>query len=157
MNHALIKGFAINALAAAVAACGGGDSGSDDSATGTASFGLTDAAVDSVQEVNITVVGVELHSGEGDRIGFEVENPEKLGNINLLDLQNGSVETLLTDQELPAGGSASFTIDFDVRKSLINPPGLENYLLKPVLRLVDNTEPPPCAGAFQRAPARSSA
>lgn len=187
MNHALIKGFGITALAAAVAACGGGSSGSDDSATGTASFGLTDAAVDSVQEVNITVVGVELQPAEGDRISFDVENPENLENINLLDLQNGSVETLLTDQELPAGdyewirlklgdestfsvvddnggtndlfipsgntrglqtsgfvvpagGSASFTIDFDVRKSLVNPPGLESYLLKPVLRLVDNAE-----------------
>lgn len=186
MNHALIKGFGITALAAAVAACGGGGS-SDSESTGTMSLGLTDAAVDSVQEVNITVVGVELQPAEGDRISFDVDNPENLENINLLDLQNGSVETLLTDRELPAGdyewirlklgdestfsvvddnggtndlfipsgntrglqtsgfvvpagGSASFTIDFDVRKSLVNPPGLESYLLKPVLRLVDNAE-----------------
>lgn len=182
MNQPL-KLFTVAALASAIAACGA--SGSDGEATGTASFSLTDAAVDSVQEVNITVVAVELQPADGDRISFEVENPD-LENINLLNLQNGAVESLLDDQELPAGeyewirlklgdestfsviddnggtnglfvpsgdqrglqtsgftvpagGSASFTIDFDVRKSLINPPGLNRYLLKPVLRLVDNS------------------
>jgi hypothetical protein len=187
MNNALVKGFGITALAAAVAACGGSGSGSSEPATGTASFNLTDAAVDSVQEVNITVIGVELQPADGERISFDLENPENLENINLLDLQNGKVEGLISDQELPAGeyqwirlklgeeetfsvlddgglthglfvpsgdtrglqtsgfvvpagGSVDFTIDFDVRKSLVNPPGLDRYLLKPVLRLVDNTE-----------------
>ncbi|KPP99204.1 DUF4382 domain-containing protein [Marinobacter sp. HL-58] len=184
MNHSL-KVFTVTALASALAACGGGGSGDGDS-TGTASFDLTDAAVDSVQAVNITVVGVELQPADGERISFDVENPD-LENINLLDLQNGSVEALLSDQELPAGeyewirlklgdqstftviddnggtndlfvpsgdqrglqtsgfvvpagGTVNFTIDFDVRKSLVNPPGLNSYLLKPVLRLVDNAE-----------------
>jgi uncharacterized protein DUF4382 len=187
MNNALIKGFGVTALAAAISACGGSSGSGGDSATGTASFGLTDAAVDSVQAVNITVVAVELKPTDGSSIRFDVENPENLSNINLLDLQNGSVETLLDDQELPAGeyewirlklgdgstfsviddnggtndlfipsgstrglqttgfvipagGDVNFTIDFDVRKSLINPPGLDSYLLKPVLRLVDNSE-----------------
>lgn len=37
------------------------------------------------------------------------------------------------------GGVTDFTIDFDLRRSVIAPPGLApNYLLKPVLRLVDN-------------------
>lgn len=42
---------------------------------------------------------------------------------------------------VPAGGSASFTIDFDLRKSIANPQGpfLDTYFLRPALRLVDNT------------------
>ena len=38
-----------------------------------------------------------------------------------------------------AGSVSNFTIDFDLRKSVIAPPGqAPNYLLKPVLRMVDN-------------------
>jgi hypothetical protein len=38
-----------------------------------------------------------------------------------------------------AGSTSNFTIDFDLRKSVIAPPGQSpNYLLKPVLRIVDN-------------------
>lgn len=186
MKYALVKGVSVAALAAAISACGGG--GSDSDSTGTLSLGLTDAAVDSVQEVNITVTGVELQPADGERISFAVDNPENLENINLLSLQNGAVEALLAGQELPAGdyewirlklgdastfsviddnggtnglfipsgasrglqtsgftvpagGTASFTIDFDVRKSLLEPSGLGgDYLLKPILRLVDNTQ-----------------
>ncbi|GGX50487.1 DUF4382 domain-containing protein [Saccharospirillum salsuginis] len=39
---------------------------------------------------------------------------------------------------IPANGSASFTIDFDLRKSVIKT-GNGQYKLKPTLRLVDNT------------------
>lgn len=41
------------------------------------------------------------------------------------------------------GGENNFTIDFDVRKSIVNPKGASNgadYFLKPALRLVDNLE-----------------
>jgi hypothetical protein len=38
-----------------------------------------------------------------------------------------------------AGSVSNFTIDFDLRKSVIAPPGqAPNYILKPVLRIVDN-------------------
>jgi len=38
-----------------------------------------------------------------------------------------------------AGSVSDFTIDFDLRKSVIAPPGrAPNYILKPVLRIVDN-------------------
>lgn len=188
-----IRLFTISALAAGVAACGGGGSSSD--STGTASFALTDAAVDSVNSVNITVVAVELKPRGGKTLSFDVEDPESLENINLLDLQHGTIKTLLNDQELPAGeyewirlklgdestfsvvndqgakhdlfipsgstrglqtsgfvvpegGMVDFTIDFDVRKSLIAPPGLGSYLLKPVLRLVDNSDVGTIAGSI---------
>jgi hypothetical protein len=40
-----------------------------------------------------------------------------------------------------AGQVTDFTIDFELRKSVIHPPGLgDPYLLKPVLRLVNNLE-----------------
>jgi hypothetical protein len=39
------------------------------------------------------------------------------------------------------GGTTSFTIDFDLRRSVIAPPGqAPNYLLKPVLRIIDNLQ-----------------
>jgi len=39
------------------------------------------------------------------------------------------------------GGRTDFTIDFDLRRSIIAPPGLDpNLLLKPVLRIVDNLQ-----------------
>lgn len=39
------------------------------------------------------------------------------------------------------GGENNFTIDFDVRKSIVNPQGGEaDYYLKPALRLIDNLE-----------------
>ncbi|WP_291319195.1 DUF4382 domain-containing protein [Desulfonatronospira sp.] len=41
---------------------------------------------------------------------------------------------------VPAGGHADFTIDFDLRKSVIDPQGHDDYFLKPTLRLVDNAE-----------------
>lgn len=66
MKYTLIKSFGITALAATVAACGGGGSGSDSESTGTMSLDLTDAPVDNVSEVNLTVTGVVLQPAEGD-------------------------------------------------------------------------------------------
>lgn len=45
---------------------------------------------------------------------------------------------LVSGFTVPAGGSADFTIDFDLRKSITSPPGLLAAILKPALRLVDN-------------------
>lgn len=47
---------------------------------------------------------------------------------------------LVSGFDVPVNGSASFTIDFDLRKSVINPPSGGDYFLKPALRLVDNSE-----------------
>ena len=42
---------------------------------------------------------------------------------------------------VPAGASADFTIDFDLRRSIVRPPGLgPNHILRPALRLVDNAQ-----------------
>lgn len=186
MNNALIKGFGITALAAAVAACGG--SGSDDTATGTASFDVTDAPTTELAKVEVTFTGLSVKPADGEAIEFTFDEAKTL---DLLTLQGGDSAPLLEDQELPAGeyewirltldvdnsfvyetenpdapltlfvpsgaqtglklvsgftvaqgGDNNFTIDFDVRKSIVNPQGngVADYFLKPALRLVDNLE-----------------
>lgn len=181
MNQSL-KYLTILGFTGALTACGGDSDSSSLSGgeTGSVSVGLTDAPVDSAQEVNIEVTALVLQPSDGERRRFELEFPAP---INLLDLQGGSFESLVTDEEVPAGnynwmrielgddntvllddgsshilttpsergvqtsgftvpagGEVSFTIDFDVRKSLVNPVGQDSYRLKPVLRLVDNSE-----------------
>jgi hypothetical protein len=190
MNQSL-KALSIIGFTSALAACGGGsssdsgggDSGSSSGETGSLSVGLTDAPVDNAQEVNIEVTALVLQPADGERSRFELEFPEP---INLLDLQGGRFESLISDEEVaagrynwmrielgvnnsvlidtdtgtgsfplttpsargvqtsgftvPAAGAVSFTIDFDVRKSLVNPVGQDGYKLKPVLRLVENSE-----------------
>ena len=50
---------------------------------------------------------------------------------------------------MPVGGVADFTVDFVLSKSLIAPTGLSpDYLLKPVLRLVDNAQVGTIAGTL---------
>lgn len=41
---------------------------------------------------------------------------------------------------ITAGGNADFTIDVELRKALTKPQGQDHYLLRPALRLVDNSE-----------------
>lgn len=183
MNQSL-KYLTVVGFTGALAACGGGGSSSSGAGeTGSVSVGLTDAPVDSAQEVNIEVMALVLQPSDGERSRFELKFPEP---INLLDLQGGAFETLISDEEVPAGaynwmrlelgdnnsvvidnesgtgtyplttpsargvqtsgftvpagGEVSLTIDFDVRKSLVNPVGQDGYRLKPVLRLVDNSQ-----------------
>jgi hypothetical protein len=73
----------------------------------------------------------------------------ELGDNNTVVINDGGSHPLTTPSArgvqtsgftVPAGGEVSFTIDFDVRKSLVNPVGKDGYRLKPVLRLVDNSE-----------------
>jgi len=182
MNQSL-KYLTVVGVTGVLAACGG-DGSSSAGETGSISAGLTDAPVDSAQEVNIEITALVLQPSDGERSRFELEFPEP---INLLDLQGGAFETLISDEDVPAGrynwmrielgdnntvvisneevaggtyplttpsargvqtsgftvpagGEVSFTIDFDVRKSLVNPVGQDGYKLKPVLRLVDNSE-----------------
>lgn len=102
MKMKLVQGFTITAMTAALAACGGGGSSDDAAATGTMSVGMTDAPVDSVEEVNVTVTGLVLQpAGDGgERRTFALDEPT---HVNLLDLQNGSIEQLVTDEEVAAG------------------------------------------------------
>lgn len=190
-------GSAVGAVACIVAlaflaACGGGGGGPDpgDPAPqhGRLTLGITDSPVTSAARVVVEFTGVEIKPAEGATEVFDFEPRQ----IDLLALDGGGSEILLSDELLPAGeyewirlkvnagreGSDSFielddgsvhplfipsgnqtglklnrgftigagsthnfTIDFDLRKSVIHPPGLgDPYLLKPVLRLVDNLQ-----------------
>jgi hypothetical protein len=51
-----------------------------------------------------------------------------------------------TSFNVPAGGEADFTVDFDLRKSVHDPEGFDDYILRPTLRIVDNTEVGSIAG-----------
>jgi hypothetical protein len=53
---------------------------------------------------------------------------------------------------MPAGGVANFTVDFVLSKSVIAPPGqAPDFMLKPVLRLVDNAQVGTITGIIQTA------
>lgn len=53
---------------------------------------------------------------------------------------------------VPAGGTADFTVDFDLRKSLHEPMDAgDSYKLRPTLRLVDNAEAGSIAGTVDAA------
>ena len=60
---------------------------------------------------------------------------------------------LIQGYTMPVGGVANFTVDFVLSKSLIAPPGQSpDYMLKPVLRLVDNAQVGTIAGVFNPTP-----
>ena len=197
--------IAISTLAAGMAACGG--SGSDSSAssgTGTVSFGITDAPAMDLRNVTIAFTEIRLKPEEGQWVEFPLEGFEQ---VNLLDLQGGLSEPLITDEEVPAGTytelrlsvdtdnpfvkrestgdseyslavpsgeqsglklkgeflvaadtTTNFTIDFDVRKSIVDPQGkaLADYMLKPSLRLVNNLEVGSISGQVDVALIRST-
>lgn len=71
------------------------------------------------------------------------------GRVFPLFIPSGAEQGLRLVQgfDVPANGTADFTIDFDLRKSVVAPPGqADNYFLRPALRLVDNSEVGAIAG-----------
>jgi len=100
----------------------------------------------------ILLANEELPAGEYESIRLKV-NAGRSGSDSFIELDDGSVHPLFIPSgnqsglklirgfTIGAGSTNNFTIDFDLRKSVIHPPGLgEPYLLKPVLRLVNNLE-----------------
>lgn len=179
----------IPALTAALALAG---CNLESAGSGSLSLDITDAPVDSADEVMVTFNGVELHSAGGSTVEINYDQPRE---IDLLALQGGDTQPLLEDEALAAGdyqwirldvsaesdgtwasyiqingerheltipsgdetglklvqgftvpvnGEVSFTIDFDLRKSVIEDD--TGYKLRPALRLVDNTEVGQIAG-----------
>jgi len=106
-------------LSLGLLACGGGGGGSNTSApaTGTASFGLSDAPVEGLSEVVITIDAMELRRKEGGECDDDpatgdcvfidefTEDGEVVDTItvNLLDLQDGDNQIIIQDLELEAG------------------------------------------------------
>ena len=82
-----------------------------------------------------------LVTEEGSYIGFDTDDDGETDVTPPLWIPSGAQTGLKLVRPffVAAGGITDLTIDFDVRKSVIAPPGLApSYLLKPTLRLVDN-------------------
>ena len=84
------------------------------------------AEFDDVMDSYITIdsVDYELRVPSGSQSGLKINTP--------FTVAAGSNEISIADD------NAVYTIDFDLRKSIVNPGGQPGYFLKPVLRLVQN-------------------
>jgi hypothetical protein len=91
-NHtkALMLGLSFSLLTA----CGGG------SGTGQMTVRLTDAPVDSAEEVVVEFAGIELHQGGATPQRFIFDTPQQ---IDLLELTGGDNKILLDTVTIPAG------------------------------------------------------
>jgi len=85
------------------------------------------AEFDNVMDSYITInnVDYELRVPSGSQSGLKINTP--------FTVAAGSTGISVADE------NAIYTIDFDLRKSVVNPGGQPGYFLKPVLRLVQNT------------------
>lgn len=94
----------------------------------------------------------QVPAGNYESIRLKV-NAGRDGSDSFIELDDGTIHPLFIPSgnqtglklirgfTIGVGSTNNFTIDFDLRKSVVNPPGLgEPYLLKPVLRLVNNLE-----------------
>jgi len=111
---------------ALLSACGGSGSGSGD--TGTLTLGLTDATVDSVEQVRLYVTGVTVKRDGGPPQSFPVSltdcaavpgETDDCNPVDLLSLQDGLVLTVLADQELLAGRYQWLRLEVDESESYI--------------------------------------
>lgn len=108
-----IQIFAVSALAAGIAACGGSDGGP---ATGSVSVDVTDAPTMEFSEVTIAFTGIRLKHESGEWEDFTFDEPKIW---NLLDLQGGASEPLITDEEVLAGNYSELRLLVDTEKSYV--------------------------------------
>lgn len=119
-----------------------------------------DLCLDSANNVIPGTVGIDLLTLQGANAEALVQNAEvpagQYGQLRLnfvsqgsyVELTDGTREALripsdqlrLDGVTLTANQSFNYTLEFDLRRALVAPPGLDHYLLKPRgLRLVDNS------------------
>lgn len=102
-------------------------------------------------------------AGEYEWIRLKV-NAGRTASDSYLDLEDGSRHALFIPSgnesglklirgfTVGAGSTTDFTIDFDLRRSVIRPPGQAgDFVLKPVLRLVDSLQVGTLAGSVAQA------
>ena len=102
--------------------------------------------------------GVDVPAGRYSWVRLKVDAEDGVDDSYIV-LENGERRELAIpsgDQtglklnngfEVPAGGTGSFTVDFDLRKSVHEPMNADpDYLLRPTLRIVDNTQVGAIAG-----------
>lgn len=112
--HRSIKFLGVSALAAGIAACGGGGSSSGE--TGTVSFGVTDAPATDFSNVTVAFTELRLKPADGDWISFPLEG---FASQNLLELQGGISAPLITDEEVPAGTYTELRLIVDTDNSFV--------------------------------------
>jgi hypothetical protein len=94
---------------------------------------------------------VEVPAGRYNWVRLAVDADEDGVTDSYIDLDDGSRHELevpsgdetglklISGFRVPAGGEASFTLDFDLRKSVHEPMGAgDSFKLRPTLRIVDN-------------------
>lgn len=89
------------------------------------------------------VSGAELEAGNYGQLRLEIAQGSYVEEADgtKVPLRVPSNELKLGGVTLSAGGNFTYTLEFDLRKALVDPPGQNGYLLKPTgLRLVDNSE-----------------
>lgn len=177
-------------------ACGGDDS---TPRTGELSLQVTDAPVDSAEQVVIRFTGISYKPAGGAPLQAVFDAPK---DIDLLALAGGDAAPLVSNAVLPAGayewlrldvdaafdtvydsyiviagnqyelhvpsgsesglklnggftvpqgGVASYTLDFDLRRAIVEPVGQPGYFLKPVIRMVNNAQVGTLAGVVDGA------
>jgi hypothetical protein len=132
-----------------------------DAATGTCSINLLDLV--GTQRRVVFSEGLPAGDYEWIRLHVDAERDGMQSYIRTLDgmmcslyVPSGSETGLkiVSGITVTANGVSDYTLDFDVRKSITNPPGLSdpdamcgaNYVLKPAIRIVDSTEVGAIAG-----------
>jgi hypothetical protein len=134
-----------------------------DAATGTCSIDLLDL----VGRQRRVVFSRNLPAGDYEWVRLLVKAQQNVMDsyINTLDgkqcslwIPSGSETGLkiVSGITVTANGVSDYTLDFDVRKSITNPPGqagtdpallcADNYVMKPAIRIVDSTEVGAIAG-----------
>lgn len=94
--------------------------------------------------------GVSVPAGDYEYVRLQV-NAGRTGSDSYIDLTDGSRHALFIPSgnqsglklvsgfSVPEGAVANFVIDFDLRKSVRNPPGQDGvYVLRPTLRIVNS-------------------
>lgn len=88
---------------------------------------------------------VRLYINGGDPDSFVTTDQGGRFDLLVPGQQSGSGDKqrhiqLVSGFNVPAGGDVDFTLDVDLRRALTRPANADHYLLRPALRLVDNSQ-----------------
>lgn len=87
---------------------------------------------------------VDLPAGDYQWLRLNVVENESFvmrddGGLEPIKLPSEKLK-LIRGFTVPEDGLVALTVDFDLRKALVDPPGQDGYILKPVVRVVDEDE-----------------
>ncbi|MDX1588521.1 MAG: DUF4382 domain-containing protein [Oleiphilaceae bacterium] len=95
---------------------------------------------------------IRLHTSENESFPDMYVVEDNSSGTPGLTVPSGELK-LVSGFTVPQGGSANFTIDFDMRKAIVDPAAEnQSYKLRPALRLVNNVEVGSVEGTVLEAP-----